>query len=79
MELPPSFDKQGWDLVAKLCIAFYGSKQGMLKWYQQLSKELATLGFNRMEVDWGIFVALIGTQILILASHVDDCTVTGSL
>ena len=34
MELPPGFDKQGHDLVAWLCIAIYGSKQGTLKWYQ---------------------------------------------
>ena len=62
----------------KLCIALYGFKQGMLKWYQRLLKELATLGFKRMEVDWGVFIVLIGAHILILASHVDDCTVTGS-
>ena len=46
MELPPSFDKQGQDLVTKLCITLYGSKQGALKWYQWLSKELAALGFK---------------------------------
>ena len=34
MELPPGFDKQGRDLVAWLCIAIYGSKQGTLKWNQ---------------------------------------------
>ena len=33
MELPPGFDKQGRDLVARLCIAIYRSKQGALKWY----------------------------------------------
>ena len=79
MELPPGLDKQGWDLVTKLCVTLYGSKQGALKWYQRLSKELAALGFKRMEVDWGIFVVLIGAHILILTSHIDDCTVTGSL
>ena len=46
MELPPGFDKQGQDLIAKLCVALYSSKQGALKWYQQLSKELATLVLN---------------------------------
>lgn len=79
MELPPGFDKQGRDLVVKLWVALYGSKQGALKWYQWLSKKLATLGLKRMEADWGVFVTLIGTHILILASHIDDCTVTGSL
>ena len=28
MELPPSFDKQGQDLIVKLCVTLYGSKQG---------------------------------------------------
>ena len=78
MELPPGFDKDGRDLVAKLCVALYRSKQGALKWYQRLSKVLGVLGFKRMEADWGVFVALIGAHILILASHVDDCTITGS-
>jgi hypothetical protein len=31
-----------------------------------------------MESDWGVFVARIDSEILILASHVDDCTITGS-
>ena len=31
-----------------------------------------------MESDWGVFTAHIGQDILILAVHVDDCTITGS-
>ena len=31
-----------------------------------------------MEVDWGVFVVIVAEHILILASHVDDCMVTGS-
>jgi hypothetical protein len=34
MELPPGFDKQGRDLVVKLCVALYSSKHGALKWYR---------------------------------------------
>ena len=30
------------------------------------------------EVDWGIFVANISDHILILASHIDDCMITGN-
>ena len=29
-------------------------------------------------MDWGVFVARIGCEILLLACHVDDCTITGS-
>jgi hypothetical protein len=31
-----------------------------------------------MEADWGVFIVTIAHHILILVSHVDDCTVTGS-
>ena len=78
MELPLGFDKQGHNLVARLCIAIYGLKQGVLKWYQCLSGTLNELGFTQMEAEWGVFVAWITEHILILASHVDNCTVTGS-
>ena len=78
MELPPGYNKRGHNLVGHLHVALYGSKQGALKWYQQLCSELQDLGFQRAESDWGIFVACISTDLLVLASHVDDCTVTGS-
>jgi len=78
MELPPSFEKQDRNLVARLRIAIYGSKQGALKWYQCLYGTLQDLGFTRMEADWGVFIANIAEHLLILASHVDDCTITGS-
>jgi hypothetical protein len=31
-----------------------------------------------MESDWGVFTAHIDNDLLILAAHVDDCTITGS-
>ena len=30
-----------------------------------------------MEADWGVFIVNIAKHILILTSHVDDCTITG--
>ena len=77
MELPPGFDKQSRDLVARLCVVIHGSKQGALKWYRRLSKTLSNLGFTQMETDWGVFVANIAKHILILMSHIDDCMITG--
>ena len=78
IELPPGYDKGGRDIVGKLRVALYGSKQGALKWYERLSGELAELGLHHTESDWGVFVATIQSHILILAAHVDDCTITGS-
>ena len=71
-------NKKGHDLVARLCIAIYGSKQGALKWYHQLCSTLHDLGFKQIEANWGVFIAMIAHHILILALHIDNCTVTGS-
>ena len=80
MELPPGYkvDNKLKHAVAKLHVALYGSKQGALKWYLELCASLKELGLNRAHSDWGIFYVHIGHDILLLASHIDDCTVTGS-
>ena len=80
MELPPSYNVKGMFKrpVAKFCVALYGSKQGALRWYLELCATLNALGLKRSHSDWGIFYTHIGQDILILASHIDDCTVTGS-
>ena len=80
MELPEAYT-MSVDLVhpvAKLNVMLYGSKQGALRWYQGLSSTLDELGLKRAHADWGIFYGWIRRDILVLASHVDDCTVTGS-
>ena len=80
MELPEGYTTSV-DLVhpvAKLNIMLYGSKQGALRWYQELSSTLDELRLKCVHTDWGIFYGWIGHDILVLASHVDNCTVTGS-
>ena len=67
------------NLVACLCVAIYGSKQGVLKWYQWLWNTLKDLGFVCIEANWRVFVATIVAHILILTSHVNNCTITGDL
>ena len=80
MELPPGYkvDNKLKHAVAKLHVTLYGSKQGALKWYLEICASLKELGLNCAHSDWGIFYVHIGHDILLLASHVDDCTVTGS-
>ena len=80
MEHPPGYktDRKYKRPIAKLLIALYGSKQGTLKWYLKLCRTLRALKFTCAESDWGVFYLHIGHDILILASHVDDCTLTGS-
>jgi hypothetical protein len=78
IELSPGVDLGGKDDVAKLRVVLYGPEQGALKWYKCLCGELTELGFKRMESDWGVFTAHIDNDLLILAAHIDDCTITGS-
>ena len=80
MDLPPGYKTNGKynRPVAKLLIALYESKQGALKWYLELCQMLRTLKLTRTESDWGVFYLHTGRDILPLASHIDDCTLTGS-
>jgi hypothetical protein len=80
MQIPPGLDHNSHfkHPVARLHVALYGSKQGALKWYQELCRLMTSLSMTRAESDWGVFSKHIGMDILILASHVDDCTITGS-
>ena len=76
MELPPCYkvDKGLRHAIVKLQVALYSSKQGALKWYLELCSSLKELRLSRTHSDCGIFYAHIGYDILILASHVDNCT-----
>jgi hypothetical protein len=79
MQLPPNL--AGFDarfFVAKLRKAIYGLKQAGRTWYQALYKALTDLGFKRAEYDHGVFYARTTAGVIILAIHVDDCTITGT-
>ena len=80
MELPPGYnvDKGLRHAVVKLQVALYGSKQGALRWYLELCGSLRELRLKCAHSNWGVFYAHIGCNILILMSHVDDCTLTSS-
>lgn len=69
-------DRQQW--VWKLKKTLYGLKQGAKNWYDALYKALVELGFTRMDADHGVFYKKTGSNIIILAVHVDDCMVTGN-
>ena len=69
-------DRRVW--VWKLLKTLYGLKQGARNWYEALCRALNELGFTRTEADHGVFFREVGTHIVILAVHVDDCMITGS-
>jgi len=80
MQLPPG-NPEGSDthlFVAKLWKAIYGLKQAGRTWYQALYQALLDLGFKHADYDHGVFYARTTAGIIILAIHVDDCTITGT-
>ena len=79
LEQPVGYEtKNHREWVWKLLKTLYGLKQGARNWYDALCQALNKLGFTRTEADHGVFFKEIGTYIIILAVHVDDCMVTGS-
>ena len=80
MDLPPGYKIDGNYKcpVTKLLVMLYGSKQGTLKWYLELCQTLRALKLSCAESNWGVFYLHTGCDILLLASHINDCTLTGS-
>jgi hypothetical protein len=79
MEQPPDYkmaDRKCY--VVKLHKSLYGLKQAGKKWYDSLCPLLADIGFKRTEADPAVFHVHAGNNIIILAIHVDDSTLTGS-
>jgi hypothetical protein len=79
MEQPPDYeaaDRRCY--VVKLHKTLYGLKQAGKKWYDSLCRALADIGFVRSEADSAVFFVHVGTDVIILAIHVDDSTMTGS-
>jgi hypothetical protein len=79
MEQPPDHPVDDPDrFVVKLHKSIYGLKQAGKKWYDSLSRSLADIGFQKSEADPAVFYAHAGGDVVILAIHVDDCTITSS-
>jgi len=77
MEPPPRYGNQG-EFVKFLLKSLYGLKQAGRKWYDTLVRTLADLGFHVSDADPGVFYAHDRDDITMLASHVDDCVITGT-
>jgi len=79
LEQPCGFAKENSrEYVYRLSKSLYGLKQGARNWYEALKKALKELRFKVLEADNGVFVKVVGEDILIVAVHVDDCLVTSS-
>ena len=58
--------------------ALYGLKQGGRTWYKALYNTLTKLGFRRSDYDYAVFILKSSAGQIILAIHVNDCTITGT-
>ena len=76
---PEGFIVQGQE--SKVCWlqkAIYGLKQAALQWNKQLHKSLVILGFKHCVLDSGIYVKIIGKDIIIIIIYIDDALFMGS-
>jgi hypothetical protein len=64
--------------VKRLKKSLYGLKQAGHKWYNALKCILIDLGFHISDTDPGVFHTHEDEYIIILAVHIDDCTLTRS-
>ena len=79
MEQLPGYEESDLQkYCVKLYKSLYGLKQARCKWYEIVCRTLAELGFKKCEADQAVFFIHARKVILILAIHVDDCTMTGS-
>ena len=79
MEQPPHHEeKERSRYVVKLKKSLYGLKQAGRKWYDSLCRSLAEIGFVRSAADPAVFYIRVGADVVVLAIHVDDTTITGS-
>jgi hypothetical protein len=81
MSQPPGFPEPGTSSrhVLHLLKTLYGLKQSGRRWYQRLVEILVgKLGFKQCEVDQAVFYKKEGGKSIVIAVHVDDCTVVGS-
>lgn len=79
MRQPPGFpypDSVG--KVLRLLKTIYGLKQSGRRWYQRLWAILQSLGFSRCDVDQAVFYRRDENSIIVIAVHVDDCTIAAS-
>jgi hypothetical protein len=79
MEQLPSYEESD---PRKYCVRLYKSiyrlKQARHKWYEIVCHTLSDIGFRKSKANPAVFYIHSGTHIIILAIHVNNCTITGS-
>jgi hypothetical protein len=62
--------------VLRLHKTIYGLKQSGRRWYQKLTAICSkTMGLTRCDVDQAVFYRRDAKSLIVMAVHVDDCTI----
>lgn len=78
MLLPPSFCRQGENVVCRLHKSLYGLKQASRTWFRLFSCAIQEIGFNQSRADYSLFTQVSGNSITIVLIYVDDMVITGN-
>jgi len=78
MEQAPHYTNGNPKDVIQLQCTIYGLKQSSCKWYEKLTKELRKLSIHPLHSDHAVYHLIKDKDILLMAIHVDDSTITGS-
>ena len=78
MEQAPHYTNGNPKDVIQLRRTIYGLKQSSRKWYEKLTKELRKLDIHPLHSDYAVYRLIKDKDILLMAIHVDDSTITGS-
>ena len=80
MRQPPGYREDSSGCVLRLLKSLYGLKQAGRRWYQKFVSIFNALGFTQCKVDQAVFYKTDKDKqtIVVVAVHVDDCTIAGS-
>ena len=79
MKQPPGWEEPGREnWVCRLLKAIYGLKQAGHQWYLKVKELFEDLGLQRCEYDQGVLYLHLPDLNLIVAIHVDDCTLVAN-
>ncbi|KAE9159334.1 hypothetical protein PF004_g31581 [Phytophthora fragariae] len=78
MEQPPGFQVDGPGFICRLLKSLYGLKQAPKIWNKTLHAKLLTMGFERTESDYGLYMLKEENEVkLLLTVYVDDLLLMG--
>lgn len=76
MEIPPGYKTPGGFDCVKVDGALYGLKQAAQCWWEEVGKVFRSLGFRRLQSEWGLYHRKDAQGSIIILVYVDDFLIT---